>query len=215
VTLVNDDWRLRVKLEEEGAARALRGRLDAAELEHDLEAAFHDRVIVSVDGQELFCYTGTREQAERARTLIARLAREHGWELETRLERWHPLAERWEDPEKPLPSTAEQAAAEHEELIEEERVEAEAGHPPCELRVQLRSRHDAVALSRTLERERIPHLRRWRRLLVPCPDEDSAAELAERVRMLAPAGAEVEVAQTPPLGGLRPNPFAIFGGLGG
>lgn len=196
-------------------AHALRERLDAGVLEHDLKSAFHDRVIVSIDGPELFCYAGTREQAERALALIERLAGEHGWELETRLERWHPLAERWEAPDKPLPSTPEEVAAEHGEMVEEERGEAEAGHPPCELRVQLRSRHDAVALSRDLEREGIPHVRRWRRLLVPCPDEDSAAELAQRVRTLAPEGAEVEIAQTQSIGGLGPNPFAIFGGLGG
>jgi hypothetical protein len=213
---MNDDWRLRLRVHEEGLARALSERLEASELEHDLESAFHERVIVTVDGPELFCYAGSREQAERARELIRRLAQEHGIELaELELQRWHPAAERWEDPDVPLPADGEQAAAEHEELLEEERAEAELGHPPFEVRVALRSHGDTRALSQALEREGIAHMRRWRHLLVPAPDEEMAGELAERVRALAPAGAEVEVAPTLPAGAIPPNPFSIFGGLGG
>ena len=63
---MNDDWRLRIDLHENGLAHRLGELLGAEELEHDLERSFHDRVVVSVDGAEVFCYTGTRPQAERA-----------------------------------------------------------------------------------------------------------------------------------------------------
>ena len=43
---MNDDWRLRVEFHEDGVAHALSERLNAAEIEHDLEKSFADRVIV-------------------------------------------------------------------------------------------------------------------------------------------------------------------------
>jgi hypothetical protein len=212
---VNDDWRLRAQLGDERGARSLSERLRASELEHDLEAAFHARVIVTLDGSQLFCYAGTREQAERARELVRALAERHGLELaELQLQRWHPIAERWEDPDVPLPADPQALAAEHEQLVEQERAQAAAGAPPLEVRVQLGSHRDSASLSEALEREGIAHVRRWRHLLVPCPDEDMAAELAERVRELAPADARIELAPTPATGAIPPNPFSIFGGLG-
>jgi len=38
---VSDEWRLRIDVHEEGHARALIDRLEAAELKHDLGSAFH------------------------------------------------------------------------------------------------------------------------------------------------------------------------------
>ena len=71
------------------------------------------RVIVSRDGHEVFCYAATREQVEAARKAIVELAGQHGWEAQFALHRWHPVAERWEDPDAPLPSTGQEVAAEH------------------------------------------------------------------------------------------------------
>ena len=67
---MNDDWRLRVDLHKDEFAELLTAHLEGSELEHDLETTFHDRVIVSADGPEVFCYTGSREQAERAEQVI-------------------------------------------------------------------------------------------------------------------------------------------------
>src|ERR1700722_16732963 len=57
---MSDDWRLRVDLKEHSIARQLGEQLQAGETEHELDATFHDRVVVSVDDNELFCYTGTQ-----------------------------------------------------------------------------------------------------------------------------------------------------------
>ena len=62
----SDDWRVHVRLHGPGLARAITERLEAADLEHDLEEAFEDKVVVSVDGAELFAYTGSRDQAARS-----------------------------------------------------------------------------------------------------------------------------------------------------
>ena len=64
---MNDEWRLQIDVQGERDAGSLTERLNAAELEHELSEAFHDRLIVSGDGPRVFVYAGTREQAERAR----------------------------------------------------------------------------------------------------------------------------------------------------
>ncbi len=70
---MNDDWRLHIDLHDEGFAHRLGERLQAEELEHDLERSFADKVVVSVDGHDVFCYAGTRAQAEAAQRLIEKL----------------------------------------------------------------------------------------------------------------------------------------------
>jgi hypothetical protein len=215
---MSEDWRLRVDLHHEGLSSLFTARLESRELTHDLETAFHDRVVVSADGPEMFCYTGTREQAERAAQLIRRVADEHKWEVDFELKRWHPIAEEWRDPSEALPADAQEREEEHEELIEDERLEsARQGHPNYEVRVQSKSHHDIVKLAERLQSEGIPVVRRWHFLLLGAADQDDAAALANRIRGEVPDGSVVtvegnfrEVVDEQP-----PNPFAILGGLGG
>ncbi len=213
---MSDDWRVRVSLRELGHAERLSERLSATELEHDLEHEFKHRIGVSRDGDEVFCYADTREQAERVQQLIQTLAAQHHWELTTELRRWHPTAEQWEDPDRPLPAAGDQA--EHAELIASEREEAEVqGYPDFEVRVQCHSHRDAVELAERLRGEGLEVVRRWKYLLIGAEDEDSARELAERLRTEVPAGATVtaEGSGQAVLGQTRGNPFAWLGGLGG
>jgi hypothetical protein len=219
---MSDDWRVRIDLDEEGAARELTDRLEAFNLAHDLRSSFHDRVIVSRDGPTVFCYAEDREQAAAAERAVQALAREHDWRLEAVLERWHPAAAEWADADAPLPETAAQQQAEHRELIESQREEsASQGFPEFEVRVTCGSVGDARALAERLEREGIAAVQRWQFLVLGAADQDSAAQLAARVRDEAPAGSQVdvqgsiaEVAGGAPYG--TPfSPFAVFGGLGG
>lgn len=211
---MNDDWRLRVRLREQGVAHALSERLDVADLEHDLERAFPDRVIVSIDGPELFCYAGTREQAQRAEALIRNVASQHDWEIETELSHWHPSAERWEDPDAPVP--ADEAEA-HAERVRRERAEAaEQGYPGYEVRVECDNREHASQIADVLRAEGLPSVQRFRYLLLGAVDEDSARELADRVAKLVPEEASVTVgASGRALQDGTGNPFAILGGLAG
>lgn len=215
---MNDDWRLQVDLNEEKHVRHLLEQLGARELVHDLSEAFHDRVIVSRDGDRVFLYAGTREQAESARKLIDKLAAEHGWTVDAELTRWHPTAEDWEDPDVPLPDGDAAQGAEHAALIAAERRETrERGYPEFEVRVDLPSRHDAVRFADRLRDEGLPAVRRGRYLLVGATDEDEAKAIAERIEAEAPGGSSVKVEGTwkAALAERPPNPFAIFGGLGG
>jgi hypothetical protein len=215
---MNDDWRVRINLHEEGVAHDLTEQFDANELEHDLEQSFHERVIVSQDGPVVFCYAGSREQAERVRDLASQLAQRHDWTIDTEIAQWHPVSEEWESPDAPRPASPADVEQERAMRVEDEREESlEEGYPEFEVRVQCLSRHDAGALSRRLDSENIPHVHRWSYLLVGATDEDNAQALAERLRGEAPEGCEVVVEMNRrSVYDHRPwNPFTLLGGLGG
>jgi hypothetical protein len=214
---VDDDWRLSISFDDEAHADGLSEHLQARELEHGLEDSFGERVIVSRDGAELFCYTATRDQAERAENLVRSLAGDHDWAVNMTLARWHPDAEAWEDPDKALPASVTERQEEHEELIARERSEgAESGHPEWEVRVDCPSHRDAVSLAKSLEEEGMRPVRRWKYLIIGASDEDSAKQLAERLQAEAPEGSNVAAEGTwqEALRERPPNPFAFLGGLG-
>ncbi len=215
---MSDDWRLRIHIRDPDHAALMAEQMAAWAIQDELQAAFHDRVAISADGGELFCYTASREQAERVQEMIRSAAAEKGWNAEMELARWHPVAEEWEDPDKPLPASDTDLAAEHAELIKREREQArEQGYPDFEVRVSCRSRSDAIELAQRLRDEGIPSLRRWHYLLVGAPDEDAAKALAERIATESPPDAVVRTEATgPATNAVRPgNPFAVFGGIGG
>jgi hypothetical protein len=214
---MNDDWRLQIELEDEGHLAGLVKRLDAQELEDELGDAFGERVILSRDGRLIFAYTETRRQAEAVAARVAALDEEHSWAARTELRHWHPVAERWEEPDLPLPEGDAAVAAEHAEAIAAERERlAETGEPEYEVRVELSSHGEAARLAERLQAEGLPTVRRWKYLVVGAADEDAAKELAQRLQMQAP-GSEVtaEVSGQVAWSERPANPFAIFGGLGG
>jgi hypothetical protein len=215
---MSDDWRLRIGLHESGHGHKLTERLEASELEHDLETEFHDRLVVSHDGDQVFCYAGSREQAERAETLVRSLAANHGLHADLELRRWHQSAERWEDPDVPLPQSDAERSAEHEAVVQSERQELRArGYPEFEVRVDFGSHREAVAFAEKLRQEGLPSVRRWKYLVVGVTDEDSAKALAERLRGEAEPGTTVTAEgsgrvaydETPR------SPFWFLGGLAG
>ena len=216
---MGDDWRLEVGLFEKGRAHALTERLDAGKLGDDLEEEFHKRLVVSADPPNVFVYAGDRDQAEAAERKIREVAAEHDWDIEIELKHWHPTAEEWEDPDKPLPTTDAERLAEHQELLAQEREDSDIrGYSEYEVRIQCPSHHDTVKLDRRLHDEGFPTVRRWKYLLVGADDEDSANALAERLRAEVPQGstvtAEASLRQTYDDEPTRGS-FAIFGGLGG
>lgn len=215
---MSDDWRLRIHLIEGVKGRMVAESLEAMALEHELQEALPDRVAVSHDADDVFVYAAARQDAQRAGELVRKLAAEKGWQLQQELTRWHPLAEEWEDPDRPLPTGPDELAQEHAELIEQEREESrEQGYPDFEVRARCASRGDALELQQRLRAEGIPSLRRWHYLLIGATDEDTAAALADRIRAQSPAGTEVRTEGSGRIAdSLRPpNPFAVFGGLGG
>jgi hypothetical protein len=216
---VSDDWRLRIGLVDDGAARVLTERLEAEKLGERLETSFGDRLIVSGDGNEVFIYAGDREQTELAANAVRAVAAEQGWEVELELTRWHPTAEEWEDPDKPLPTTDAERDAEHAQRVVREREDsAQRGYAEFEVKVHCSSHRDTVKLADRLRDEGLPIVRRWKYILVGASDEDAADALAERLRAEAPPGATV-TAEVSQRAAWDDDPgrgsFAMFGGLGG
>jgi hypothetical protein len=215
--MANDDWRVQVDFRDDGVADALQDRLDAQELEHDLSEAFHDRVTVSRNDATVFLYAGDRDQAEKAMNLVVRLTDEDEEEVTIDFRRWHPLSLEWEPADESLPEDAAARAAEHQERIEKERRESEEqGYPRYEVQIKLPSWGEADAFADRLRSEGLPTVRRWRVVLVGAADEDTAAELAYRIRGEVPAGTPVAVAGTlhEAEDDVR-RPFAFLGGLAG
>src|SRR5579875_2222177 len=158
-TTMNDDWRVRVDLHDDGFAHRLGESLQAEELESDLRRSFADRVVISTDGHEMFLYAADRPQAEAAQRVVERVGADHGWTLETELRRWHPIAEIWEDPDNPEPTTAGQERTEEQiRSAGERRESAEEGYPAIEVRVTCASRSEASALSERLDEEGIANV---------------------------------------------------------
>ncbi len=215
---MNDDWRLRITLHEREHVDTLEDDLAASVLEHELIQSMHDRLIVSRDEAEVFCYAGTRDQAEAAEAAIRAIADKHAWAPSFELTHWHPTAEEWEDADKPLPTSDADRAAEHAEMIARERAsERERGYPDYEVRIECVSRQEALAFSERLRAEGIPNIHRFKYLLIGAADEDSAQALADRLRTDAPAGSVVTVEGTLASveAGEARNPFAFFTGIAG
>jgi hypothetical protein len=170
-----DDFRIHVRAE---APDALLRRLDET---RDVGGG---RFVVSRDGDDVFVYTSTYPDAERAAAIVGGA---------TRIEHWLEDEERWNDE---APS----------ETWEEEQLEE--GHAPWEVRVDCGSRRAAGELAEQLEGEGYNPLRRWSFLIVGCASREDAEALAGRLHGTVEPGGDL-VWETMP-----GNPFAVFGGMG-
>lgn len=195
--MANEDYRIRIDVDEEGA-RGFLERIgiglgdEASALARDLESR---RLVVSQDGEQVFVYAGTRQEAERARSVVQAELRDNEIAAVTGpVEHWLDDEERWDD-EPPS------------ETWEED--ELDRGYAPWEVRVACASHPAARALADSLESEGYSVERRWQYLIVGAASKEDAEALATRVHGEVEPGGEA-IWETVP-----GNPFAVFGGLGG
>ena len=195
--MANDDWRIRIEIEDEHAP-GLFERLgfalsdEASELAQELAKR---RLAVSYDDDDVFVYASSRAEAEHARAVIQAELRDLGIAAVTGpVEHWLEDEERWDD-EPP------------DETWEED--ELERGYAPWEVRVSCTSHRAARELADQLEQEGYSVERRWRHLIVGTSSKEEAEALGARLHGEVEPGGEL-VWETVP-----GNPFAIFGGLGG
>ena len=195
--MANDDWRIRIEVEEEEHATGLLDRLtgnlgsEARELAANLSAR---KLAVSRDDDIVFVYAATRADAEQAHAIVEAELREHGIEARTSaVEHWLDEEDRWDD-EPPG------------ETWEEE--ELERGFAPWEVRVECPSREEAGALAKQLEAEGYRPERRFHYLIVGTASREDAGALATRLHGEVEPGGELVYEVEPA------NPFAIFGGMG-
>lgn len=206
----HDEYRIRVQTDEPRTLlRALRGASVTPQ-----ERELVGRVATTHEDDHVFLYADSREVADAVAGAVRRTMGEQAIGGELSLWRWHPLEERWEDADAPLPATEAGAEAERRRLEQAEDAESRAvGYDEWEVRVTLASHEAASALAEELEAEGLPVERRWRHLIVGVEDEDAGRELARRIDARHPGSdAVVEGAGMPLWESL--NPFAVFGGLG-
>ncbi len=205
--VADNDWRVTVTLDDQAhAGRALRS-LREHEVEDDVRRRLGHRVAVSADGARVFLYAGTEIAAREADRVVREVMAQRHIGADVAVGRWHPAEQEWQDADVAMPQTDEQRQAEHKRLEEEETRESLAsGHPRWEVRVELSSHHDAVALAGRLQAEGRPVIRRWKFLVLGANDEDDARDLARVIKQEAPAAASVHAEQVGPL-----LPFAQYG----
>jgi hypothetical protein len=205
--VADDDWRVTVTLHDEAhVGRALQS-LREHEVEDDVRRRLGHRVAVSADGQRVFLYAGNEDAAREADQVVRQVLAQRELGADFALERWHPVEEEWQDADVPMPQTDEERQAEHQRLEADETRESLAtGHARWEVRVELPSHHDAVALAERLQAEGRPVIRRWKFLVLGANDEDDARDLAQVIKQEAPAGASVQTEEAGPL-----LPFAQYG----
>lgn len=196
--MARDDYRIKIEIEDEHAGGFLETlglalNDEAGELALELEKR---RLVVSRDGDEIFVYAASRDEAETARSIVqAQLGDLDVAALTGPVERWLDDEERWD---------TEPAG---DETWEEDAVER--GIAPWEVRVECPSHAQARDLADTLEQDGYAVERRWRYLIVGVASKEDAEVLATRVHGEVEPGSGL-IWETVP-----GNPFALFGGLGG
>jgi hypothetical protein len=225
--VANDDWRVTITLHDQAQASGVRHALNEHEVEDEVRDRLGGRIVVGggeTDGV-IFLYASSRDAAHEAERVVRQILQAHALEADFAVDRWHPLEERWEDEDVPLPTTDAARQLEHERLEGNEAAESEELEAALwEVRVELASHQDAVALAERLEAQSsdlVPGWtfsvrRRWKYLLIGADNEDQAKAIGEKVQAQLPPGATLHVE---PSGALTwkafgNNPFAILGGLG-
>ncbi len=206
-----EEWRVEVEIASDEAL-TFGERLAAADLDEETRDTLGGQVIVTSDANHLFAYARNETAARAAEAQIRGVLADLELDATVALTRWHPIEEDWKDPGTPMPSTPDEEAAERArrdaaEIAEEE----ESGEFDWEVAVHLESIGDMIELDRKLRDEGFDVHRRWKYLLVGALTESRADELAERIRAIAPASADVEVIVNP---NDLPNPvFVAIGAL--
>lgn len=216
---MNDDWRLQINLDDDGASGKVADLMRSNELENEFLHDLKDAVIVSHEGETIYLYAETRAPLDMVSAEVGKFLDEKGWKGEFELRHWHKEAEDWEDPDAAEPTTAAEREAEHEHLMqtEDEETAERGGRAEFEVSAKFPTNHDAHEFAEKLKAEGLQPVRRFHYLVVGAADEDAAKELADRIRAEAPADAEVKTEYSlNQLWRERPtNPFFWLGGLGG
>ena len=190
----SDDWRVTVTVSGETGAGQAQQSLSLRQAEEDIRGQVGRGIGVGAGEGQIFLYAGTETAAAEAERIALDVLARAGLTAESAVHRWHPVEERWETPDVPMPRTAAEHEAEHQRLVDDETAESLAsGTAQWEVRVELGSHRQAVALARTLEGEGRAIVRRWKFLLVGAANEDEARELAAQLEREVPPGAVVKV----------------------
>ena len=188
----SDDWRVTISVSDQAQTGQAQRSFSLRQMEEDIRRQVGRSIAVGADDRQIFLYAGTETAARDAERIARDVLARHGIAAESALHRWHPIEEQWENPDVAMPQTEAERQAEHQRLEDTETAESVAtGIAQWQVRVELGSHRQAVALARTLENEGRAVVRRWKFLLVGAGNEDQARELAGQIRREEPPGAAV------------------------
>lgn len=191
--MADDDWRLRVELEDDKPNLLDRLGLIESEADELAEELRDSKLAVTHDDEVVFVYARTAKELDRARALIERELADDGQTARSiSVEHWLESEERWDDdPAGP---------SEDEEILAE-------GYAPWEVRIPCPDHRRAVELADELASQGYGIVRRWRYVIAGCASKEDADTLAQRLHgSVEPGGEQVWDA-------LRGHPFAVIGAL--
>jgi hypothetical protein len=192
----SDDWRVTISLSNAQAEQTQQS-FSPRQVEEDIRRQVGRGIAVGEGDAQIFLYADSQTAAADAEQIARDVLARQGIAAEFVVHRWHPIEERWENPDVPMPETKAERQAEHERLVADETEESLAkAKAQWEIRVELGSHRQAVALAHKLESQGLGVVRRWKFLVVGASNEDEARELAGQIRVEVPHDAEVSVEQT-------------------
>ena len=192
----SDDWRVTISVTGQAHAGPAQQPGSLRQVEEDIRRQVGRGVAVGAGDAQIFLYAGAEAAARDAEQIARDVLARHGMAAESALHRWHPIEERWETPDVLMPQTETERQAERQRLEDAETAESRAtGIAQWQVRVELGSHRQAVALARKLEEQSWPVVRRWKFLIVGASNEDQARELAGQIGREAPPDAVITAEQ--------------------
>jgi hypothetical protein len=146
-------------------------------------------VVVGLRSSSFTAYAGDRDAAEAAAQVAQQVTNQHGKNGRITVECWRPVSRQWAD----ASGVSDGDLAEEHEFQQQEdrRLSAETGVAQWRVRVDLRGHRDTVALAHKLSIDGVLFDQSWKSIMASADCEDDALRLAEKIRLHAPAGADV------------------------
>jgi hypothetical protein len=196
----HDDWRVTISFPDRLQADRAKILFPRHKVAEDARRRLGGSIAVGAGGSQVFLYAGTQASAREAETVAREMLARHHFTAQFAIHRWHPAEQEWEDPDVALPRTGAERQAEHQRLMAEETAESRAiGKAQWQVRAELPTHQEAIALAARLRADGRPVIRRWKFLVIPADNEDEARELAGQISREAPADASVHAGHAPVL----------------
>jgi hypothetical protein len=194
----HDDWRVTISFPDRAQAQRAKMLFPPHKVAEDARRRLGYSVAVGAGSSQVFLYAGTEVAAREAERIARDVLARHHFQAGFAIHCWHPLEERWEDPDVAMPRTEAERQAEHQRMLDDESVESlAAGVAQWEVRAEFRSHHEAAALAGKLRMEGRAVVRRWNLLVAGVNNSDDAQELVGQIRREAPADATVRAQHSP------------------
>ena len=134
----SDDWRVTISVTGQGHAGPAQQPGSLRQVEEDIRHQVGRGVAVGAGDAQIFLYAGAEAAARDAEQIARDVLARHGMAAESALHRWHPIEERWEAPDVPMPQAETERQAERQRLEDAETAESLAtGIAQWQVRVEL------------------------------------------------------------------------------